>query len=144
MTYEIIYASSATGALPETELAKILSVARATNAARGVSGMLLYEAGSFLQILEGEQAAVEQLYEHISKDKRHGQVVVLHRGEIAAPVFAEWSMGLLAMSDAVRAMPGISEFLRTGVVGLKTEKTLVSRVLTGFRDGQYRRALKAA
>ncbi|MEM7363377.1 MAG: BLUF domain-containing protein, partial [Pseudomonadota bacterium] len=36
----------------------------------GVTGMLLYHEGSFLQALEGDRAVVEALYERIEEDPR--------------------------------------------------------------------------
>lgn len=139
MLYELIYSSRATPALLPGDVAKILVVARRNNAARGVSGMLLFDAGSFLQVLEGEQADVEHVYEHVCRDPRHEGVVILKRGPIEKRGFAEWSMGLVMLSPEVRALPGLSDFLRTGIMSLEGGSTTTARVLQGFRDGAYRR-----
>jgi hypothetical protein len=139
--HELIYASSETRPITPTDLAEILAIAREKNAARGVTGMLLYEGGSFLQLLEGDESEVEQVFERISRDPRHHNIVVLSRAKVASRGFAEWSMGLLRASSEFRKLPGINDFLRTGVAGLASDRTIASRVLKGFREGRYRQFL---
>ena len=41
------------------------------NPASGVTGMLLYGNGTFLQALEGDEKVVADLYGKIEKDSRH-------------------------------------------------------------------------
>jgi len=136
--HELIYASSETRPIPPAELASILALARQKNAALGVTGMLLYEGGSFLQLLEGEEAPVEQTFQTISRDSRHNNIVVLSRSKVESRGFAEWSMGLLGVSTEFRKLPGINDFLRTGAAGLSSQRAIANRVLKGFREGMYR------
>jgi hypothetical protein len=137
--YEIIYASAATVPFSSSDLRKLLTVARANNAKLDVSGLLLHHAGSFLQVLEGEEDVVESLFEKISRDARHGNVYVLKRGVIEARGFGEWRMGF---ADPGASMPeGFTEFLRTGVAGHTVgSDEAVHRVLDGFREGRYHRS----
>ncbi|HEY5718903.1 MAG TPA: BLUF domain-containing protein, partial [Gammaproteobacteria bacterium] len=60
--YRLIYVSSATVELSLVQLNQLLQRARTKNAALEITGLLLYCDGSFLQLLEGPQGAVEQLY----------------------------------------------------------------------------------
>ena len=92
MLYQLIYGSSESIRFSSLELAELLRKARAGNSARGITGMLLYHDHCFLQILEGEQARVEALFERISQDSRHSGVTVFHRGPCAQREFGEWSM----------------------------------------------------
>jgi hypothetical protein len=57
MPYRLIYASSAQRPLEAPELENIANVARSNNARQGISGMLLYKDGHFIQLLEGAEDA---------------------------------------------------------------------------------------
>jgi hypothetical protein len=55
---EIIYASAQTQPFSSAQLTELLAKARRNNQALHVSGLLLYHRGSFLQVLEGDEAVV--------------------------------------------------------------------------------------
>lgn len=95
--YHLIYESRATQPFSDRDLLALLRHSRGYNAQRDLTGLLLYSPGGrFLQVLEGEQAAVEALYQHISQDARHTACVVLLAGPLATRRFAEWRMGFRA------------------------------------------------
>lgn len=71
----------------------ILESSRQHNPAAGVTGVLCYGGGIFLQAIEGGRAAVNQLYNHIVADPRHKDVVLLHYQEISERRFGGWTMG---------------------------------------------------
>ena len=54
----VAYVSSATHLMTEDELAAILDVSRERNARDGITGLLLYSDGDFIQVLEGPEAPV--------------------------------------------------------------------------------------
>jgi len=102
----LAYFSSATRLLSAAELDRLLGQAQANNAQRGVTGLLCHHDGSFLQFLEGDPAQVDPLFERISRDARHGSVLLMHRAEIERRVFPDWAMALVnpaVVSDARRA-----------------------------------------
>lgn len=74
------------------ELRSILAASRRNNAGRRVTGALLYNAGSFAQILEGPLGNVEQTFEAIQRDPRHGEVTVIQSGFAEGRQFPDWSM----------------------------------------------------
>ncbi len=119
MLYQLIYASRATRGFEPDELARIVSASRRSNASCGVTGMLLYDAGSFLQVLEGEQADVERTFAKIERDRRHTGVRVVSRGPVKHRNFPQWSMGLLELTPAVRAKPAIGGLMRSAVATAK-------------------------
>ena len=96
------------------ELRKILNKSCENNARLGVTGLLLYKDGSFMQMLEGERETVEQLYAKIRRDPRHSGIIVLFRGETPEREFPDWSMGFrdLESGDA-HELPGFNEFMNT-------------------------------
>ena len=71
MVYYLVYISSATWLMSDEELAALLMECRTNNERLQVTGMLLYKEGNFIQVLEGEQETVEQLYIKIRADVRH-------------------------------------------------------------------------
>jgi hypothetical protein len=71
----------------------ILAQSRMHNPASGITGILCYGGGIFLQALEGGRMAVSELYGHIQKDARHKDVVLLSYEEISERRFGGWTMG---------------------------------------------------
>lgn len=121
----IIYASSATKSFSRPELLELLTKARATNTELGITGILLYKDGNFIQVLEGEEAAVRALYTKIEKDARHAGIIVLLQGNEAERQFPDWSMGFRDLSDPdVLGLPGFNEFLNTPLTGTEFSKDL--------------------
>lgn len=110
----LIYASSATQPFGAPELQDLLRVSRRNNERVGVTGMLLFRAGNFLQVLEGEREAVRTLFDTISRDPRHTGILVLRHAEQQHRDFPAWSMAFCDLDSALaRSTPGYSEFLNT-------------------------------
>ena len=70
----------------------ILTKSRAKNPAAGITGNLIYHADLFLQLLEGPQSAVNELYEKILADNRHADIVKLRDASFNRRLFASWAM----------------------------------------------------
>jgi hypothetical protein len=140
---EIIYASAAVKPFSQAELTALLLKARVNNTRLGISGMLLYDRGSFLQVLEGEAGAVRALYETISKDERHERVVNLLETTVSARSFEGWSMGFVA-GEQIRAanLPGHSEILRADFSPTsflpENQRGKARQILLAFREGRWR------
>jgi hypothetical protein len=96
--HHIIYLSQATRSLSDDELAKLLTQAREDNTRQGITGALVYGAGQFMQIIEGEEAALAMLYAKLLQDGRHGQVFKFADKPIAQRSFADWSMAFRPLS----------------------------------------------
>lgn len=109
----LLYVSSATAPFSHPELEDLLRVSRANNARAGVTGMLLYRGGNFMQVIEGERDAVEELYRRIEADPRHHTTTVLLRETIPERRFSGWSMGFRDLDGAMDDVPGYSPFLNT-------------------------------
>ena len=98
MLVRLMYASRAVPALDQEELVTILRQSKANNPGTGVTGVLCYSGGIFLQVLEGGRSAVNKLYNRIGADTRHTDVELLLYEEIGERRFASWSMGQVNMS----------------------------------------------
>lgn len=108
----LVYASSAVRLFNRAELIELLDVSRQANQKNGITGMLLYRGGNFIQVIEGENEAVLQLYENIKADPRHSNIILLSQDPILERQFAEWSMGFRNIDQMSRQeLEGFSEFL---------------------------------
>lgn len=91
--YRLIYASVAATELDTDGVDAILSQAKQRNAFDGLTGLILYHKGAFLQVLEGTRDKVEATYQRISHDPRHAEVELISRGETAHSLFDTWTVG---------------------------------------------------
>jgi hypothetical protein len=75
----------------QQECDNIKQVASVNNAAKHISGLLIFCRNRFIQRLEGPAGMVQSLVEHIKQDKRHKNFTLLHSGEIKERYFKDWS-----------------------------------------------------
>ena len=97
MLVRLLYASRAVDPSADA-IDKILTQSRHYNPTCGITGILCYGGGIFLQAIEGGRMAVSDLYGHIQRDVRHKDVVLLHYEEISERRFGGWTMGQVNMS----------------------------------------------
>jgi hypothetical protein len=93
MLVRLMYASRAADTVDGDELHTILRQSKADNAKRGITGVLCFSGGIFIQLLEGGRGPVNALYNRIAADQRHRDVTLLSYEEIGERRFAGWSMG---------------------------------------------------
>lgn len=106
----VTYLSRATAPLSADALLALLSQCHRNNTASGLTGMLLFGNGTFLQAIEGEEAAVDALLDRIAKDPRHTDLKILRREAITTRQFADWSMGFERVTDGTLATtPGLRD-----------------------------------
>ncbi|MEY3124635.1 MAG: hypothetical protein RLZZ573_1155 [Pseudomonadota bacterium] len=97
MLVRLLYASRAID--PDiSAIEEILAQSRQYNPTTGITGILCYGGGIFLQAIEGGRVAISELYGHIQRDPRHKDVVLLHYEEISERRFSGWTMGQVNMS----------------------------------------------
>ncbi|MGY6561105.1 MAG: BLUF domain-containing protein [Luteibaculaceae bacterium] len=99
MLYFLCYKSRKSKDINDEDLLDILSVAQEKNRSLGLTGMLLYLDGKFLQVLEGERSAVLGLYDKIVRDRRHAEVVKITEGPLVNRNFPNWCMGFRTLTD---------------------------------------------
>ena len=94
MLVRLLYASRAVDASPAA-IEAIPTSARQHNHESGITGILVYGGGIFMQAIEGGRRAISDLYGTIQRDPRHKDVVLLHYEEIVERRFGGWTMGLV-------------------------------------------------
>ena len=71
---------------------QLLERSKQNNATRGITGAMIYANGYFMQLIEGPQIAVDELYSAIDADPRHEVLSLLHNQEIKDRHFSDWAM----------------------------------------------------
>lgn len=89
--FQLVYVSSAAPGF-DADPAEILATSRANNARAGITGLLYSDGRRFLQVLEGEQTAVDATFARIAADPRHRALVILSRRPIEVREFGDWAM----------------------------------------------------
>ena len=126
-THALLYQSTAARACSPSDLDQIGAAAQRNNAARGVTGLLLYGEiqrlpgvpGQFVQWLEGSEADVEATFDRIRRDCRHTNIEVLARGPAAdvaganQRLFPAWAMSVRRLAELPATLFGFLEHART-------------------------------
>ena len=137
--HRLVYVSAATTPFTDNELNELLTVARKNNHARGVSGMLLYHGGSFIQVLEGDQAEVETIFAKIEQDPRHENASVLLKGDVEERTFEAWAMGYVPTKSKKDIPEGFHPFLKSGFRKSFDTEDAVRKALLAFKAGRWRK-----
>lgn len=90
--YFVIYSSNTAIKFSEDNLKELLIKSREKNKALSITGLLLFFDGKFLQLIEGGEKETRELYEVISQDGRHKDVLKLKEGYIENRFFNDWCM----------------------------------------------------
>ena len=134
--FSLIYLSRGSHDFTEEQLLELLGTSRDNNAEAGITGLLLYKDGNFLQILEGEDAVVHAVFNKIEDDPRHFNVTVLLEGPCEKREFPGWSMGFQNLRSVnAEDVPGFSDFLNVPLTkeALADNPTRVRQILLLFR-----------
>ena len=133
MLVRLLYVSRALDPDASAATDSILSVAREHNMANGITGILCYGGGIYLQAIEGGRNQVNNLYAQIVSDKRHTDVVLLNYEEIAERRFGGWTMGQVNLSKLNTSvvlkyseLPVLDPYAVSGLVSLALLEELMA------------------
>ena len=120
--FHTIYASSAVIRLSQDDLVDLLKKARLRNQNHGLTGMLLYSEGTYLQYLEGQRDEVDSLLKRLREDPRHKAIRILREGTVPERLFPDWSMAYRNLAGLRSShVPGYSERLQGHYQDARTE-----------------------
>jgi stress-induced morphogen len=122
----ITYISTAEAPFNPSSLDELLLASRERNHRNGITGMLLYAGGHFIQTLEGAHEVVDATFARIEQDARHRSVYVALREQLATRVFPDWSMGFetLTADEASALLPGFNTYLEGKPISAEDAKAL--------------------
>jgi hypothetical protein len=117
--HALAYASTASREMSDAELEQLMVPTRAFNQAHGITGMLLYSGGTFLQALEGPEPALRLAFARIRSSTRHYGLIELLDQPVAEREFGAWSMGYgrVAPTELARLSATEGQALRTLMAG---------------------------
>ncbi len=125
--------SYATHKLSQRNLLDLLHEARGYNSIDSITGLLILYKQTFIQIIEGENKKIQDLFSRISKDTRHNSIKVLLEEDVKERLFLEWSMGCLELQDPrLSFIPGVNTDLTTEE-GIKSFMNHRLEILTSLK-----------
>lgn len=133
----LTYASTAIADFSPENLLSLLKTSRINNGARNITGILIYTHGTFFQVLEGDEAAVNATFETIKKDKRHKDVILLEKVPITERAFPYWSMGFEKLEGKeMSKIEGLNDFFEKDFTpaGFASHKHIIDPLLTHLRS----------
>lgn len=133
----VVYISFAKWLMSEKDLNGMLETFREYNAPRGITGLLLYKDGVFVQALEGPEAELQALYARIQQDPRHENVTTLLQGSMQGRLFPRWAMGFQNICSMTRKqLQDISDFFDVplDIEQLRSDPNRIYAALIAFRD----------
>ena len=134
-----IYSSVQTHPLSAAEIAKLVQDSCIRNKQRGITGILLHVEDTFFQVLEGDSATIDELYDKILIDPRHKRITKIISEPIAKRFFDDISMTLASLTpQEFTALiqddnPEGRERLLDGL-----DEGRAKRLLRAFNDGRWR------
>jgi len=94
----LTYTSRAKLDLSADDLHDIHRIARELNSIDGITGLLVFNGTHFLQIIEGAEAAIDDLVARLRRDPRHSGLEVRDERKVEARSFPDWSMELVRVN----------------------------------------------
>jgi len=102
----VVYRSHAVTEMSPPDLHELTRVSQARNSREAITGLMLYDNGSFFQWLEGPPAGVNRVMTSIHRDRRHTGIEVLNNQSVKGRTFGDWTMKLAATGPAAQALRG--------------------------------------
>lgn len=93
MLYSICYFSTANASLSDTDFKNLFDNIIKKNAANNITGVLVFDGGNFMQILEGSKIDVIDTYNKIAKDERHHTIIKVAESDYPDRIFAKYDYG---------------------------------------------------
>jgi hypothetical protein len=137
---QLVYRSIEAYPLGVSGIAKLTLNSGRKNNARGITGILAYHNGEFVQVLEGESTSLDDLYMKIYADPRHRDVTLLQRREIKHRDFTKWSMSLVIYENPLArgSVPNLMEFKSSDD---DLQKKNVLNLLNSFSNGNFSKVI---
>jgi EAL domain-containing protein (putative c-di-GMP-specific phosphodiesterase class I) len=89
----IIYTSQTTKLFSKRNLLDLLHQSRAYNSVDNITGVLIHRKNIFLQVIEGDPEAIEDLLKRLLLDTRHMKLNIVLDQFTESRIFSNWSMG---------------------------------------------------
>ena len=105
MIFQLVYTSTALEVPGGEADHQILTTSLFNNAERHITGFLLRQQDSYMQLLEGDELDVRALFRCIEKDQRHHRISLAGCCQRKQRCFPEWSMGFRHLDTSPKEAP---------------------------------------
>ncbi|MBT0606697.1 BLUF domain-containing protein [Aequorivita echinoideorum] len=112
MLSTICYISNSVKLFPDEEIQALFDQTISNNNYYGITGILIYQEGTFIQVIEGENAIIDALFYKIERDERHNQITVILRHPIDERIFSNYKLGFRTMNN-FEELKEFSKYLAT-------------------------------
>lgn len=145
--FELTYTSFANSDLSRKDILEIERISNINNSINDITGCLVCHNNEFIEIIEGCELAVKNLYSKIRRDQRHRGISLLSSGAIVERQFKDWRMicHKFHFQENKRFDFSLFEENLKSLSHLTESQTRGSRVfwncvaaLTDIRNGQYK------
>ena len=141
MLVRLLYTSRSKDPLTPAAVEALLSQCRSNNPEHGITGVLCFCGNVYMQVLEGGRAAVNELYNHITKDTRHTHVTILSYEEVTQRRYGSWTMGRVNLEKVNPSLllkysekPELDPYAVSGNVSLALVEELISTAAIAGRE----------
>lgn len=139
--FQLSYHSKSTTKLHDVDLQNILDTAILNNAANDITGCLIYHNSCFVQILEGNESDLMQLFEKIKEDPRHKEVTLLWENDVDKRTFDNWNMAYYQLNNETEKqflsnLSLLSTLSEKSSLSLLTFWAAISKIVDGTRLNQ--------
>ncbi|MFV3407052.1 BLUF domain-containing protein [Bdellovibrio bacteriovorus] len=131
--FHLVYFSKAAEDLSYTDIREILEVSRRNNARLGITGLLIFRDGYFVQLLEGDEAPVRDVLTAIRDDDRNYSVKVLIEAIGAERLFPDWSMAFHDGDITTASSEHLVELFESVSASDLSKRALIMPILKKFR-----------
>jgi hypothetical protein len=138
MLRRVVYVSKAASEMSDFQLQMLASRASVRNATVGITGLLVYGAGWFIQTIEGPKTSIDLVLNRIYRDNRHHEIEVLLDSEVRERMFRSWTMGVhnldLATDDVRGHLLDVMQRVRRGGGTQAHSRTATMTLLREFQQ----------
>ncbi|WP_347924492.1 BLUF domain-containing protein [Pontimicrobium sp. SW4] len=111
MPHTLCYVSSAKNLLSNLDIEHLFRVNKRNNTELNISGILVYNHGNFLQILEGDEQMVNMIFKKISQDQRHTNIIKLIDTTIEERIFVDYVSGFVIVENS-KTLDQLKKYLK--------------------------------
>ena len=130
----LAYVSQETRPLNQAALGDILASSRRHNESNGITGLLVYANGRFVQVLEGSESVVNETMLRIKTDERHHRLHVILTQTIPERHFGIWSMAFPKIEELTEEFLARYSFPRAEHPWPQIGRSHILRLLFRFRE----------
>lgn len=128
-----LYVSHAANSFTQEDLEQINAECAEGYRQVGMTGMMLYGCGVFIELLEGDPHYVEYMMDTIKSDARHTNPVTIVEGRATKRIFQDWTMHVLNTSPIGRDQVMIDADCLRRYLSFSSESDISKRTLAGMK-----------